>query len=49
MESLQKLEDELAKARKSYAGCGCGVYKTRIAELESKIKAYKEAIKSAEK
>lgn len=45
MESLQKLEEELAKARKSYAGCGCGVYKTRIAELQSQILKIKQAKK----
>jgi hypothetical protein len=41
MDNLEKLEAELAKARKAYADCGCRIYKDRIAELTAKIKKLK--------
>lgn len=34
----EQIEIELAKARKSYAECGCRMYKDRIIELEKMLK-----------
>jgi len=33
----EQIEIELAKARKSYAECGCKIYKDRIVELKKKL------------
>jgi len=33
----EQIEIELAKARKSYAECGCKVYKDRILQLENML------------
>jgi adenine-specific DNA methylase len=35
----KQIEIELAKARKSYAECGCKIYKERINELTAKLKS----------
>lgn len=36
----EQIEIELAKARKSFAECGCKVYKERIDELNKLLKGH---------
>lgn len=36
--NIEQINIELAKARKSYAECGCKIYKDRINELVAKLK-----------
>jgi len=36
--TTEQIEIELAKARKSYAECGCKIYKERIIELEKMLR-----------
>lgn len=45
MDTLEKLNQELMKARKSYAECGCTIYLDRINEITAQIKDLEKVTK----